>query len=33
MVKVQGTCYDLEDATWEHQDSMQKAYLHIFGVV
>jgi hypothetical protein len=30
MVKVQWTCYGLEDATWEHEDTMQAEYPHIF---
>ena len=27
LVKVQWTCYDPEDATWEHEDAMQTEYL------
>jgi hypothetical protein len=30
MVKVQWTYYGLEDATWEHEDTMQDLYLHLF---
>jgi hypothetical protein len=30
IVKVQWTWYGLEDATWEHEDDMQKEYPHIF---
>jgi hypothetical protein len=26
LVKVQWTCYGLEDATWEHEDAMQAEY-------
>jgi hypothetical protein len=30
MVKVQWTCYDLEDATWEHEDAMQAENQQLF---
>ena len=30
LVKVQWTCYDPEDATWNHEESMQEAYLQVF---
>jgi hypothetical protein len=30
MVKVQWTYYGLEDATWAHEENMQKEYPHIF---
>jgi hypothetical protein len=30
LVKVQWTYYDPEDATWEHEDSMQEKYPQIF---
>jgi hypothetical protein len=31
LVKVQWTCYDPEDATWEHEDVKREEYPHIFG--
>jgi hypothetical protein len=30
LVKVHWTCYGLEDANWEHEDSMQTEYPYIF---
>ena len=30
MVKVQWTCYGLEDATWEHEENMQEEYPQSF---
>jgi len=30
LVKVQWTYYGPEDATWEHKESMQEEYPHIF---
>jgi hypothetical protein len=30
MVKVQWTCYDPEDTTWEHEENMQEVYPKIF---
>ena len=30
LVKVQWTWYGPKDATWEHNDSMQTEYLHLF---
>jgi hypothetical protein len=26
LVKVQWTCYGLEDATWKHEETMQEEY-------
>jgi hypothetical protein len=30
LVKVQWTCYDPKDATWEHEDAMPEEYPQLF---
>jgi hypothetical protein len=30
LVKVEWTCYGIEDATWEHEEKMWEKYLQIF---
>jgi hypothetical protein len=30
LVKIQWTCYSLEDATWEHEEAMQEKYSYVF---
>jgi hypothetical protein len=31
LVKVQWTCYSLEDATWEHEEAMWEEYSQFFA--
>jgi len=31
MVKVQWKCYDIEDATWEHEETMWEEFPQIFS--